>query len=140
MTFGRKSKVESLIPTASMADIAFLLLIFFMVSTVFKQYAGLKVLLPKAEKTQKIETRRHITHIWIDPAGQIRIDDMDVKLPMVEKVMKRKLQNDPKTIISLRADKRARYGIVSDLMEELRKADALRVSFGTKKEKRGGIQ
>ena len=140
MTFARKSKVESTIPTASMADIAFLLLIFFMVSTVFKQYTGLKVLLPKAEKTQKIETRRHITHIWVTPAGEMRIDDMDVKLPLVEKVMKKKLQDDPKTIISLRADKRARYGVVSDLMEELRKADALRVSFGTKREKRGGLR
>jgi len=137
MTFSRKSRVESTIPTASMADIAFLLLIFFMVSTVFKQYTGLKVLLPEAEKTQKIETRRFITHIWINPAGEIRIDDMDVKLPLVEKVMKNKLQKDPKTIISLRADKRARYGVISDLMEELRKADALRISFGTKKEKRG---
>jgi len=138
MTFSRKSRVESTIPTASMADIAFLLLIFFMVSTVFKQYTGLKVLLPEAEKTQKIETRRFITHIWINPAGEIRIDDMDVKLPLVEKVMKNKLQKDPKTIISLRADKRARYGVISDLMEELRKADALRISFGTKREKRGG--
>ncbi len=137
MTFSRKSRVESTIPTASMADIAFLLLIFFMVSTVFKQYTGLKVLLPEAEKTQKIETRRFITHIWINPAGEIRIDDMDVKLPLVEKVMKNKLQKDPKTIISLRADKRARYGVISDLMEELRKADALRISFGTKMEKRG---
>jgi len=138
MTFSRKSKVEGTIPTASMADIAFLLLIFFMVSTVFKQYTGLRVLLPEAEKTQKIETRRHITHIWVTPAGGIKIDDMDVKLPLVEKVMKKKLGDDPKTIISLRADKRARYGVVSDLMEELRKADALRISFGTKKEKRGG--
>ncbi len=138
MTFSRKSKVEGTIPTASMADIAFLLLIFFMVSTVFKQYTGLRVLLPEAEKTQKIETRRHITHIWVTPAGGIKIDDMDVKLPLVEKVMKNKLQKDPKTIISLQADKRARYGVVSDLMEELRKADALRVSFGTRKEKGGG--
>ena len=137
MTFSKKSKVESTIPTASMADIAFLLLIFFMVSTVFKQYTGLKVLLPQAEKTQKIETRRHITHIWINPAGDIRIDDIPVELPMVEKVMRNKLQKDPRTIISLRADKRARYGVVSDLMEELRKADALRVSFGTEREKRG---
>ncbi len=98
----------------------------------------MKVLLPEAEKTQKIETRRFITHIWINPAGEIRIDDMDVKLPLVEKVMKNKLQKDPKTIISLRADKRARYGVISDLMEELRKADALRISFGTEMEKRGG--
>lgn len=140
MTFSKKSKIESTIPTASMADIAFLLLIFFMVTTVFKQYSGLKVFLPQAEKTQKIETRRHITHIWVNPAGNIRIDDMDVKLPLVEKVMRNKLQKDPRAIISLRADKRTRYGVVADLMEELRKADALRVSFGTKKEKGGGQQ
>ncbi|MXY83811.1 MAG: biopolymer transporter ExbD, partial [Gemmatimonadetes bacterium] len=40
MKFARKAKVVSVIPTASMADISFLLLVFFMVSTVFVRYRG----------------------------------------------------------------------------------------------------
>ena len=48
MRFARKSTVGSVIPTASMADISFLLLVFFMVSTVFVRYRGIPVALPEA--------------------------------------------------------------------------------------------
>jgi biopolymer transport protein ExbD len=48
--FNRKSKVGNVIPTASMADISFLLLVFFMVSTVFVRYRGVPVELPEAKK------------------------------------------------------------------------------------------
>ena len=47
MRFARKSTVGSVIPTASMADISFLLLVFFMVSTVFVRYRGIPVALPE---------------------------------------------------------------------------------------------
>ena len=53
MKFSKKSKVNVAIPTTSMPDIIFMLLIFFMVATVFKQFSGLKVRLPDAEKIQK---------------------------------------------------------------------------------------
>ena len=55
MRFQRKSRVGSVIPTASMADISFLLLVFFMVSTVFVRYRGIPVTLPEAEKIEKLE-------------------------------------------------------------------------------------
>ena len=54
MKFARKSRVGATVPTASMADIAFLLLVFFMVSTVFVRYRGLKIELPDAEKIEKL--------------------------------------------------------------------------------------
>ena len=138
MKFGRKSQVRENIPTSSMADIAFLLLIFFMVTTVFKVYQGLDVLLPAAEKSQKIETKRNISHLWIDANGTISIDDMLLELPSVEPLMKQKYRENPRVIVSLKVDKRAKYGIVSDVMEELKKAETLRVSFASVKEKGGG--
>ena len=58
--FIRKAKVGSAIPTASMADISFLLLVFFMVSTVFVRYRGVPVELPEAEKIEKLESRRNV--------------------------------------------------------------------------------
>jgi biopolymer transport protein ExbD len=57
----RKTKVATEIPNASMSDIAFLLLIFFMVSTTFVKEKGLKVNLPQAEAIQKIN-RRNANH------------------------------------------------------------------------------
>ena len=54
--FKKKSKVNQEIPTASMPDIIFMLLIFFMVTTVLKKFNGLPVRLPEAEKIVKIES------------------------------------------------------------------------------------
>ena len=136
MRFERKSRVGQSIPTSSMADIAFLLLVFFMVSTVFVRYRGLSVILPDAEKTQKIETKRNITHIWASPAGGVMIDDMLVKdMPTLMRVVANKMQENPRIIVSIKADKRAPYGAISDVMEELRRAGALRINFATKRER-----
>jgi len=119
-----------------MADIAFLLLIFFMVSTVFVRYRGLPVILPDAEKTQKIETKRNITHVWASPAGQVMIDDMVVKdMPTLMGIVANKMQENPRIIVSIKADQRAPYGVISDVMEELRRAGALRINFATKRER-----
>ncbi|MCD6335579.1 MAG: biopolymer transporter ExbD [Candidatus Latescibacteria bacterium] len=136
MRFKRKSKVRQSIPTSSMADIAFLLLVFFMVSTVFVRYRGLPVMLPDAEKTQKIETKRNITHIWVSPAAEVMIDDMLVKdMPTLMRVVANKMQENPRIIVSIKADKHAPYGAISDVMEELRRAGALRINFATKRER-----
>jgi biopolymer transport protein ExbD len=134
MKFSRKSSVGSVIPTSSMADIAFLLLIFFMVTTVFKIYHGLDVLLPRAEATQKIETKKHLTHIWVNTRGEISIDDMIVKVPMVYPVVLEKMRDNPRIIVSLKTDTNARYGVLADVMEELKRAQALRVNFATDRE------
>lgn len=131
MKIEAKSKGSAKIPTASIADIVFLLLIFFMTVTVFKQYQGLKVELPAAKATKKIERKRMITHIWIDAQNHINIDDMPFTLEKVAPFMSKKMQENPATIVSIRADKRARYGTVARLLEELKKANALRVNFAT---------
>ena len=136
MKFERKSNVGSVIPTSSMADIAFLLLIFFMVTTVFKIYSGLEVLLPRAEATQKIETKKHLCHIWVNNRGEISIDDMIVKVPMVYPVVLEKMRDNPRIIVSLKADRNAQYGTLSDVMEELKRAQALRVNFATDRERK----
>ena len=61
MKFTRKSRVGAVVPTASMADIAFLLLVFFMVSTVFVRFRGIPVTLPEAEKIEKLEREAYLS-------------------------------------------------------------------------------
>lgn len=134
MKFYRKSKVESVIPTASMADISFLLIIFFMVSTVFVRYRGLAVELPDAEKIEKLESRRNVTGIWIDRQGQIIVDDQPVPLDQVAKLFNDKMRANPRLIVSIKSDEQAQFGLVSDVLEELRRAEALRVNFATDRE------
>lgn len=135
MKFYRKSKVESAIPTASMADISFLLIIFFMVSTVFVRYRGLPVELPEAEKIEKLESRRNVTGVWIDRQGQIIVDDQPVPLDQVAKLFNDKMRANPRLIVSVKSDEQAQFGLVSDVLEELRRAEALRVNFATDRER-----
>jgi len=135
-----KTKVEAAIPTASIADIVFLLLIFFMSVTVFKQFQGLHVQLPTAKATKKIESKRMITHIWVDAQNNINVDDMMVPLEQVAPVLKQKMVENPATIVSIRADAVAKYGTVAQLLQKLKEANSLRVNFATLTEERGGEQ
>jgi biopolymer transport protein ExbD len=74
MNFERQQKVANKVPTSSMADIAFLLLIFFMTTTIFKMEDGLPVTLPRVETSQK-QQREMISRIWINREGVVSIND-----------------------------------------------------------------
>jgi biopolymer transport protein ExbD len=74
--FKRKSKVASEIPDSSLADIAFLLLIFFMVTTVFRKEQQRDIVQPDAQATQRVdEKRKNILHLWVEQDGTIYIND-----------------------------------------------------------------
>ena len=128
MKFEKNQKIDSKPPTSSMADIAFLLLIFFMVTTIFKMEDGLPITLPRAETAQKQE-REKIMHIWIDGGGRVSINDKIVKIVQVEDILVNILSERPDLIVAFNADDRAPYGVVSDVMDELKDANAIRVSF-----------
>jgi biopolymer transport protein ExbD len=133
--FNRKATVASVIPTASMADISFLLLVFFMVSTVFVRYRGIPVELPDAKSVEKLEMRRHVTSVWVSKTGSVNIDDQTVLLEQVGQLIYSKLSANPRLIISIKGDGEAEFGVISDVLQELRKVEALRVNFATDREK-----
>jgi len=128
MKFEKNQKIENKVPTSSMADIAFLLLIFFMVTTIFKMEDGLPVTLPRVETAQK-QKREKIMNIWIDGGGNISINDKITQVSQIEDILLTMLSERPDLIVAFMADDRAPYGVVSDVMEELKDANAIRVSF-----------
>ena len=75
MELRRKAGTGARIPTSSMADIAFLLIVFFMVTTIFKLEQGLAITLPRSTAGEKIP-KENVAHIWIDRTGIISIDDL----------------------------------------------------------------
>jgi biopolymer transport protein ExbD len=129
--FERNLKGQSSIPTASMGDIVFLLLIFFMVTTVFKTEDGLPVNLPRAETGQELK-RDLIANIYVDRRGRISINDKLVSAAQVGPLMRKKYFENPLTIVSFQTDDATRYKVMDDIMEELKKANAVRVSFNIK--------
>lgn len=133
MAFGQTQKATSQIPVASMADIAFLLLIFFISTTIFRMEEGLPVALPRAETAQRQE-RELIMHVWIDKQGHIAINDRVVAVEDISGVVMKVLQEKPGLIVAFNADERCPYSVVSDVMEELKKANAVRVSFTSEPE------
>ena len=132
MKFSRKTKISSEIPTSSMPDIIFMLLIFFMVTRVLREYSGLPVNIPKAEKIEKLKGKRHTAHIWVSKEGLVSINDRLFAVEDVAKIMYDKRVSDPQVIVSLKADEEAKMGLISSIHEELREADALKLNYSTK--------
>ena len=132
MKFKRKSNIESKISTSSMPDIIFMLLIFFMVTTVLREYSGLPISLPKAERIEKLESKRHTAHIWVSKDGLISIEDKLFNEDDVRHIMYEKRASDPQRTVSLKADLAARMETISNIHNELRKADALKLNYSTK--------
>ena len=132
MKLKRKTKLKSEIPTASMPDIIFMLLIFFMVTTVLREYSGLPISLPKAKRIEKLKSKRHTSHIWVSKDGLISIEDKLYASDGIRHVMYEKRVADPQLVISLKADERAKMALISSIHTELRKADALKLNYSTK--------
>ncbi len=119
------------IPTASMSDIAFLLLLFFLVTTKFRKEIGFKVLLPEARATERIIKTENLARIYINSKGQISVDDFLVNPEGVASRFKLKVLENPSIIAYIKADKRVKYDYVDQVLEALRDAKALRVIFAT---------
>ncbi len=134
MRFPEKKKERAYIPTASMADIAFLLIVFFMVTTIFRVEKGIEVNLPHAVTTERLP-RRNVARIWVSEAGDISIDDRFTEISEVEMIMAEKLNENPDLLVQVKSDEDCRYGDVAWVLEELRKARAIKVSLATKEER-----
>jgi len=128
--------IKSNVPTSSMADIAFLLLIFFMVTTIFKMEEGLPVTLPRAEAGQRVP-RQKVAHIWVMNASNITIDDNYISMVDIVPIMAAKLADDPALVVGLNIDQAVPWEIASEVIEMMKEAQTLNASFTTDMEKKG---
>ncbi len=132
--FKKRSKIGNDIPTGPMADISFLLIIFFMVTTVFVVYRGFSVDLPFASQLDSIKSRRNMVSIWVGADGRMMVDEFNVSIEDVANVVNDKLQENPNIIVQVKADRTTPYRVISDVIEELKRGSANRVSFIAKQE------
>ena len=126
------------IPTASQGDIAFLLIIFFMVGTTFRNTQGLKVVLPNASATERILKKKNTQNLWVDKTGRVSVNDNLVTIPAVTPVLSEKMVENPDLVVVLQVDKEVPYGYVTDVLEALKAARALKVTFATNYQMGGG--
>jgi len=130
----KKTRAMPVISTASMPDIVFLLIIFFMISSVFKEFRGMPIVLPSAKKIEKLRGKRDVGYMWVDRFDRIMVDDRVITLDEVSEMMymKRADPISPLRVVSLKIDEEVKMGIVTDVQEELKKADCLNISYATK--------
>lgn len=132
----RRVRIQSSIPTASMADIAMLLLIFFMSTTIIRSHQGMAVRLPGATAGERIRTEGMI-RVSIGPNGEVAFNDARVPLGSVGALLAEKRARRPDLVVSLYADARTPYTMVSSVLDELKRARAPRVTLAITK--RGGL-
>lgn len=128
----RKAKAE--INVASMSDINFLLLIFFLVSTMFAVEKGLPMALPGESSKQVKLKQENVLHIQAYPNGSIVIKGHGpVSIGQVKPVIEQKLRLNPDLVTVIETDPDADYGLMIDILDELRLAKANKISLRTLK-------
>jgi len=147
---GGGKKTMPQITTASLPDIMFMLLFFFMVSTTLRENT-LKITtsLPYATEITKLEKKSLVCYIYVGSPrreyqatlgteSRIQLDDNfatvnDLKGYIAGEWEKRDEVDRQKMTVSIKADEKTKMGIINEIKTELRKAEALKVNYSAKK-------
>ena len=130
----KKSKVSDEIPSSSMADIAFLLLIFFLVTTVFPKDKGLSIVLPEEAEEVQIN-QKNILHLVIQPNGVVEVkrgESQSVQTVQpndVEGIWRQDVAANPALIAAVKTHPDASYRFMVDVLDALQVAGADRISL-----------
>jgi biopolymer transport protein ExbD len=134
----RKRKDMGGIPTASMSDVAFLLLVFFLSTTKFDIKKGLGINLPAASKNaeKKVKLKEeNITKVWIDAEGVITLKTKDaeetVSLNQLESKIRKIVSDNPDMVVSLKTDRKSKYQNMVKALDRLQAAGAEKISLST---------
>ena len=130
----KKSKVSDEVPSASMADIAFLLLIFFLVTTTFPKDKGLAIVLPEESEEVQV-SQKNILHIIIQPNGIVDLKRgespqvQQVRPNDIEGIWRQEVAENDNLIAAVKTHPDAPYRFMVDVLDALHMAGAERVSL-----------
>ena len=116
------------INSSSMADIAFLLLIFFLVTTTIATDKGVTLVLP-ADGNELEVNKKNISDILINQAGKVFMDDEDIEIKNIADRAKKKITQNSKIIFSVTAHPRTKYKIYIKVLDQLKLAKAKKISI-----------
>jgi len=123
----RKTK-PSEIPTSSLADIAFLLLIFFLVTTTIDVDKGIGLSLPAKGETKEVH-KQNITNLLINSQGEVLLDDNPIEIQLIKNIIQSKITERPNLIVSVKTDKDTDYWVYIKVLDQLKLANASRISI-----------
>ncbi|MFP4460548.1 MAG: ExbD/TolR family protein [Candidatus Zixiibacteriota bacterium] len=126
----KRDKPDVEIPTSSLADIVFLLLIFFLVSTSMNQDKGVGLTLPPPGEQVKLD-QDDILPIYVNNQGVIIIRGEKVELNDLQDRVEKELIENEDIVISLRTDIEAKYESMMQVLDVLKQAEAKKISLAT---------
>lgn len=125
----KKEKEDVEIPSSSLADIAFLLLVFFLVCTTIDVDKGLHLVLPPTDVEEQKINPKNITNLLINDAGQVLLDNVLVNVRDIERIIREKIAANDKLIVSLKTTRGTKYDVYIDVLDQLKRANATRISI-----------
>jgi biopolymer transport protein ExbD len=132
----KQSKVSDKIPTSSMADIAFLLLIFFLVTTVFDQNQGLQVVLPEKGEDEEVEVSpKNLIFFEVQPNGTVVVrrgesqQTQTITYRQIEGIMRQSIAANPNLIAAVMTHPDARYEDMTRVLDGVQASGATRFSL-----------
>jgi biopolymer transport protein ExbD len=130
----KKSKASDEIPTSSMADIAFLLLIFFLVTTTFPKDKGLEVVLPE-EGEEVAVSQNNILHLIVRTDGIVDVKRgestsiQQMRSGDIETLWRTEVTQNPNLIAAVKTHPDAPHRFMIDVLDALQLAGAERISL-----------
>lgn len=130
----KKTRVGGEVPMSSTADIAFLLLIFFLVTTVFPKDKGLSIVLPEPGEEAQV-SQKNILHVIIEPNGTVRVkrgesqQEQVLRPSDVEGLWRQEVAQNPNLIAAVKTHPDAPYRMMVDVLDALQSANAERISL-----------
>lgn len=113
----KQRKIE--IPTCSMADIAFLLLTFFLLTTTIDVDKGIGLTLPGKGQTKEVK-KKNIANLLINAQGEVMLDDQQVEIPRIKDILKRKLIDNVHLLVSVKTDRETPYRIYVKVLDQIK--------------------
>ena len=127
MILKRKRKVDE-VNSSSMADIAFLLLVFFLVTTTISMDKGISLVLP-AEGNELEVNKKNIINILVNESGKVLIDDQPILITTISKKVEKLLKTNPNLIFSVQTHPLTKYQIYIKVLDQLKLAKASKISI-----------
>jgi len=128
MLLDKRKRQPAEIPTSSLADIAFLLLVFFLVTTTIDMDKGLTLVLPAPGEEKEIP-KENISNLLINAAGMVMMDEVPLTIGEIRKIAKMKMDENPNLIFSVKSDRETDYQDFVSVLDQLKMANATRISI-----------
>ncbi len=136
MQFRAKRYIKPIINIASLVDVLFLLLIFFMVTSAFVEQPNIKLELPSTRHSEVSKIENMVLTISRD--GELFLQDRPVDKKNLEKELRRVILDTGDDVLVLKADKFVPYGVVIDIMDAVKGAGFKKVIAPTIMEEESG--